>query len=78
MKLSFVVQALFGLTALASDSFTGEVIVNADDATGQITYLLYDPNAGVASADNYWWKILTQSFFDMDTGYRWLRVTHTL
>lgn len=68
-------------SAAGTDYFTGSTEVNvANDASGQTTYLMWENTNGAttASEDNYVWKIITQTFYEVDTGYRWLRVTHVL
>lgn len=57
--------------ANASDSFTGRTVTNALD--GQTTKLFYNP-----STSQDIWTMKSQTFYDLDTGHRILRLTHTL
>jgi hypothetical protein len=54
----------------AEDMFYSETISNSLD--GITTTLLKDAD------DVPIWEIETKTYYDLDTGYRWLRVTHTL
>ncbi len=56
---------------LASDSFTGTTIINALDGTD--TVLFKNP---VTPSDI--WTMHSETFYDLDTGYRVLRLTHSL
>lgn len=55
----------------ASDSFTGTTITNALD--GSETVLFKNP----LTSQNIW-TVHSQTFYDLDTGFRVLRLTHTL
>jgi hypothetical protein len=63
---------LFG-AAYASDSFTGSTITNAADGT--TTVLFKNPTT---TPETDIWTMHSQTFYDLDTGYRVLRLTHTL
>ena len=62
--------------AYQTDYFTGETI----DSEVQTIYLLCDRNAKEATCDssNYIWRFFIQSIYEVDTGYRWMRITHEL
>ena len=80
MKSFVIATLLAGLAAATgTDYFKGDVIINTSDLATDYTYLLWDRETDVVGTeDNYIWKINTQTMFESDTGYRWLRITHYL
>ena len=74
MKNSILLCALatFNSKARAEDLFGGSTAVNSLDSTTPVV-LMEDP-----STSDPIWTIITQTFYDYDTGFRWLRVTHDL
>lgn len=66
------ITALLAVAASATDYFEGITVQNALEADKVKTVLIKD------SADTEIWSIETESYFEEDTGDRWLRVTHYL
>ena len=71
----FLSSLLCAVAVQASDMWTGSTVINPSDVGKAAVVLLKNPTK---TTDNNIWTISTQTILDMDTGYRWLRVTHEL
>ena len=71
-SILFVALAAFNSQVRAEDMFRGSTAVNVAD-TPTATTLMKNPDT-----DAIIWTVTTQSFYEYDTGFRWLRITHDL
>lgn len=72
IKMNKLITSSLIATVYATDFFEGQTTINILDDSKAVVVLLHDED------DNSIWTIETSSFFEQDTGYRWLRIEHTL